>query len=192
MSAKELIKTNVIEKYFNKLLTSEIAWIGVFSILTALAAQVAVPTQPVPFTLQTMLVLLSGAFLGSRNGAISQVLYLVVGAIGIPVFSNLSFGINVLFGPTGGYLLAFPIAAYLTGKIIETKRNLFTVILSMVLSSLLILVIGASYLSTFYNGNFNQAFFAGAIIFSVWDIIKISAAASIYYSVSKKYPKLPK
>ncbi|RJP70018.1 MAG: biotin transporter BioY [Ignavibacteriales bacterium] len=192
MSAKELIKTNVIEKYFNKLLSKEITWIGIFSILTALAAQVAVPTQPVPFTLQTMFVLLSGAFLGSRNGAYSQVLYLLVGAIGVPVFSNLSFGINVLFGPTGGYLLAFPVAAYLTGRIIEMKRNSLTVILSMVLSSLVILLVGASYLTTFYNGNFNQAFFAGAIIFSIWDIIKISAAASIYYSVSKRYPKLPK
>ncbi len=192
MSAKELTKTNVIEKFFNKLLSSEIAWIGIFSILTALAAQVAVPTQPVPFTLQTMLVLLSGGFLGSKNGAYSQVLYLLAGSIGIPVFSNLSFGIHVLFGPTGGYLLAFPVAAYLTGRIIEMRRNSFTIILSMVLSSLLILLIGASYLSTFYNGDFNKAFFVGAIIFSVWDIIKISAAASIYYSFSKRYPKLPK
>ncbi len=192
MSTKEIVKSNLIEKYFNKAFASEVVWISIFSLLTAFAAQVSVPTQPVPFTLQTMLVLLSGAFLGSRNGAISQVLYLTVGVIGIPVFADLSFGAHILFGPTGGYLLAFPFAAYLTGLIIEKKKNYFTIILSMVLSSLLILVIGASYLSTFYNGNFNKAFFAGAIIFSVWDIIKIAAASSIYYSISKKYPKLPK
>ncbi|MCX6149857.1 MAG: biotin transporter BioY [Ignavibacteriales bacterium] len=192
MLVNEISKSNKLMKYFSYAISKDLFWILAFTTLTAFAAQVSVPVQPVPFTLQTMLVILSGAFLGSRNGAISQIIYLFVGIIGIPVFANMSFGLPILFGPTGGYLLSFPIAAFIVGFIIERKRNLFTIISSMVLASLIVLIIGAAYLTTFYSGNFKQAFFAGAIIFSVWDLIKISAAVSMYHSFSKKYPKLPK
>ncbi|MEW6702778.1 MAG: biotin transporter BioY, partial [Bacteroidota bacterium] len=142
-------------------------------------------------TLQTMLVLLSGAFLGSRNGAYSQLLYLAAGAIGLPVFAGFSFGFERLFGPTGGYLLSFPFAAFLTGYILEIKSNTVTTLLSFVLSQFLILIAGASYLALFMDGNFYKALFSGLIIFSVWDVIKIAAALSIYKAVSKKHSKLP-
>jgi len=170
---------------------SQLFWICTFSILTALAAQVSVPTQPVPFTLQTLLVVLSGAFLGSRNGAYSQVVYLLAGVIGIPVFAGYSFGIERLFGPTGGYLLSFPFAAFFVGYILEKKSNSFFIALAFFLGQLLTILIGATYLSVFMNGNFYNALFSGAIIFTIWDIIKTVAAFSIYKSISKKIPKLP-
>ena len=192
MAVNQLIKTNKIEKYFERIISKELFWILTFTILTAFAAQVSIPVQPVPFTLQTMLVVLAGAFLGARNGAISQIIYLVLGIIGVPVFADLSFGLAKLFGPTGGYLLSFPFAAYLTGYLIEKNRNLLTIVVAILVSNILILFFGALYLSTFYNGDFKYAFFAGAFIFSFWDIIKLCAAVSIYYSFSNKYPKLPK
>lgn len=191
MSVKENVKTNVLVDKLSKVTTTQLFWILGFSLLTVFAAQVSIPVKPVPFTLQTMLVVLSGAFLGARNGAISQVVYLAAGAIGLPVFANFSLGFPVLFGPTGGYLIAFPVAAYMVGKIIEQNKSLIAVAASMILGSLLILLVGASYLSLFFDGNFSEAFKTGALIFSVWDLIKISAAISIYYTVSKKYPKLP-
>jgi biotin transport system substrate-specific component len=138
-----------------------------------------------------MLVILSGAFLGARNGAISQLGYLAAGAVGLPVFANFNLGIAALFGPTGGYLIAFPIAAFVVGKIIEQNKSLLVIASAMILGTLLILFSGAAYLSLFFGGNFGEAFKAGVLVFTIWDVIKISAAVSIYYVVSKKYPKLP-
>lgn len=192
MSIKENVKTNSLVNFISSAKSSELFWIIIFSIITFLGAQVAVPTQPVPFTLQTMIVLLAGAFLGSKNGAYSQIAYILAGVIGLPVFAGLSFGIATLFGPTGGYLLSFPFAAFLVGYILEKKRNSNSIIImSFILGQLLILLAGASYLSLFIIGDFSKALFSGAIIFSVWDIIKIAAAFSIYKAVSQKYPKLP-
>ena len=192
MAINQIVKTNLIEKYLVKIKSKELFWILAFSVLTAFSAQVSVPVQPVPFTLQTMFVVLTGAFLGARNGAISQIIYLLLGIVGIPVFAGLSFGFFKIIGPTGGYLLSFPFAAYFVGYLIERKKTLFNIIVAVTFANIFILFFGSLYLSTFYNGNFKQAFFAGAIIFSIWDIIKIIAAVSIYYSFSKKYPKLPK
>ena len=190
MTSKEKVKNNSLLTTLINVRSSELFWIITFSVLTALSAQVAVPTQPVPFTLQTMLVLLSGAFLGSSKSAYSQILYLAVGVIGLPVFAGFTFGFAKLFGPTGGYLLSFPFAAFLVGYILEGKTNSFLILLSFIAGQLLILLAGASYLSVFMGGDFYKALFSGAIIFSVWDIIKIAAAFSIYKAVSLKYPKL--
>ena len=82
MAIKEKVKNNPLVTTLIKVRSSELFWIVTFAVLTTFAAQVSVPTQPVPFTLQTMLVLLSGAFLGSRNGAYSQLIYLAAGVIG--------------------------------------------------------------------------------------------------------------
>src|SRR3989339_1967470 len=188
MISKEQVSHSKILQTLQILSGSKIFWITAFAILTALSAQVAIPAKPVPFTLQTMLVLLSGAFLGSRNGAYSQILYLVIGVIGVPVFAGFTFGVAKLFGPTGGYLLTFPFAAFLVGYILEKKNNSFLIILSFIAGQLLIFLAGAIYLSVFIGGDFSKAFFSGAIIFSIWDIIKTVAAFSIYKAVSKKYP----
>lgn len=182
---------NAIIKYSENIVSTKLFWVVSFSILTAFAAQVAVPVQPVPFTLQTMLVLLSGAFLGSKNGAYSQIVYLFAGIIGIPVFATGAFGPAVLFGPTGGYLLSFPLGAYIAGLIIEKRNSFLSVIAAFVIAQLTILAIGSSYLSIYLNSDLKSSLFAGAVIFTIWDIIKIGAASSIYFAVSKKYPKLP-
>ena len=191
MAFQQKVKKNLFVTAIIKARSSELFWIAVFALLTTFAAQVAVPTQPIPFTLQTMLVLLSGAFLGSRNGAYSQLIYLAAGIIGLPVFTGFTFGFVKLFGPTGGYLLSFPFAAFLVGYILEKKKNNITVFFSLLLGELLILLSGSVYLSIFVNNNFNTALFSGAVVFSIWDLIKVVAAFSIYTAISKKYSKLP-
>ncbi|MDP4172645.1 MAG: biotin transporter BioY [Bacteroidota bacterium] len=190
MSVNENVKNLTGLKYFGKVVSSELFWVSAFAVLTFLAAQVSVPVQPVPFTLQTMLVLMAGAFLGPKNGALSQILYLGLGAIGLPVFANFS-SFTSLFGPTGGYLLAFPVAAYLVGLATEKNKSLLSVAISMTLASFLILFLGASYLSLFWGKGLGDSFFVGAVIFSVWDLIKLAAAASIYSGISKRYARLP-
>ena len=191
MPLKGKIKSNSLIHFITKVRKSELFWIFTFSILTFLSAQVIVPVQPVPFTLQTMLVLLSGAFLGSRNGAYSQVLYLAAGIIGLPVYAGYSFGIAKLLGPTGGYLLSFPFAAFLAGYIIEKNKSSIAILISFLIAGFLILLVGSLYLSYFMNGNVRQSLYSGLLIFSLWDIIKIAAAFSIYKAFSKKVSKLP-
>jgi len=97
------------------------------ALVVAGAAQVSIPLPgtPVPMTLQPMAVLLVGGLLGARLGALSMILYLAMGAAGLPVFTPTVpiYGIARLFGPTGGYLLAYPIAAYAVGAFVPPLRT---------------------------------------------------------------------
>src|SRR6266550_3325730 len=96
----------------------DLSLIALFAALTAVCAQlsVALPLMTsVPFTLQVFAVLAAGAVLGARRGALSQVVYLLLGAVGIPVFARMSGGLQILLGPTGGYLWSFPLAAAVVG-----------------------------------------------------------------------------
>ena len=193
------MKTSSKSLTLSQLLTSvkesELFWVVSFSILTAISAQISIPIKPVPFTLQTMVVLLAGAFLGAKNGAYSQVLYIFLGAIGLPVFAQTAdgtMGLARLIGPTGGYLLAFPIAAYLVGYLTEKNQKYFTVIISMFAAELVVIAFGTLYLYAAYLHNFVEAVKAGAAIFTVWMVVKVFAAATIYFGVAKKQSKLPK
>jgi biotin transport system substrate-specific component len=159
----------------------QIMWIAGFAVATAIGARVEIPHQPVPYTLQTFVVLLAGAFLGPRNGAISQVAYLTAGLLGAPVFSGGGFGIERLLGPTGGYLLAFPMAATVTGFLTRQSRTLVWSFISMAAGLLVIFTSGTIQLYAVMFRNWGGAFSAGFLIFSWWDILKLSAAALIYH-----------
>ena len=166
---------------------SKVFFIIAFALLTSIAAQIAIPTKPVPFTLQTMIVLLSGAFLGAKNGAYSQFLYLLLGILGLPVFAQVPdapLGFARIIGPTGGYLLAFPAASFLVGYLIEKKKNYYFVVFSMLLAEILILSIGVMHLAAFYTKNMLEAVKVGAAVFSVWMIVKVFISASVYYGFS--------
>jgi biotin transport system substrate-specific component len=171
---------------------SQIFWILSFSVLTAIAAQITIPVKPVPFTLQTMIVILAGAFLGARNGAYSQIIYLLVGATGLPVFAHTpdaGIGLTRLIGPTGGYLLAFPLAAFVVGYLVEKNKKYLPVVLSMFLGAVIILACGTLYLNLVYLHDFSAAIKAGAAIFSIWTVIKVFVAAAIYFAVTKNRNK---
>jgi biotin transport system substrate-specific component len=83
--------------------------------VTAVAAQIAIPLpfSPIPFTLQVLAVILSGLLLGARGGTLAQAIYVLIGAIGVPVFAQFSGGLEHIAGPRGGYLVSYPIAAAL-------------------------------------------------------------------------------
>jgi biotin transport system substrate-specific component len=192
------MKTSSKSITFSQMLSSvkesEIFWVVSFSILTAISAQISIPIKPVPFTLQTMIVLLAGAFLGAKNGAYSQVIYLFLGAIGLPVFAQTAdgtMGLARLIGPTGGYLIAFPVAAYLVGYLTERNQKYLTLIISMFAAELVVIFVGTLYLFAAYLHNFADAVKAGAAIFTVWMVVKVFAAASIYFAVAKKQSRLP-
>ena len=152
-----------------------------FSLLTALAAQVAIPIGPIPITGQTFAVLLTGALLGSRMGALAMIAYLVEGASGLPFFAGGTGGLAHLVGPAGGYLIAFPAAAYVTGAFAEHDwdRQFFTAVLAMLIGSLVIIFCGWGWFSLSTRTNALTAFRFTVLPFIPGDIIKIVLAAAV-------------
>jgi biotin transport system substrate-specific component len=160
------------------------------TVLTIAAAQVSVPLPftPVPFTLQPMVVLLGGAALGARLGMTSQILYLALGLAGLPVFaaSPLPQGFARLLGPTGGFLLSYPFAAFLTGHLAERgfDRRYLTSVLAMGAGLVLIFACGVSWLAWgIPNAGFTTAAQTGLLPFIPADIVKIFLAATVLPAV---------
>ncbi len=182
-----ITKAAIFPKYITDIVTSKLFGIISFTLLTAFAAQLSIPVKPVPFTLQTVMVVLAGAFLGARNGAYSQILYLLAGSLGFPVFAGASLGFMQLFGPTGGYLLSFPIAAFISGYMIEKNQSYLFVTLSMLIANLFILLMGTLFLNTLYIKNIFESLKFGAAIFSIWTVVKLFLTVNIYYFVKKPH-----
>ncbi|MHB8339199.1 MAG: biotin transporter BioY [Ignavibacteriaceae bacterium] len=191
MAYKENIAKNKFLNLISILSASQAFWILSFAFLTAIASQITIPIKPIPFTLQTMVVVLSGAFLGAKKGFYSQVIYLLAGCLGLPVFAQVpdaAIGFARLFGPTGGYLLAFPVAAFLTGYLAKINKSYFWILFSMFIGNSLILLIGSIYLGTFYLKNISQAFEVGAVPFLIWEGVKVFIGANIYFGILRKNP----
>ncbi|MPZ17749.1 MAG: biotin transporter BioY [Luteitalea sp.] len=164
--------------------------------LTAAAAQVTIPFQPVPFTLQPTLVLLGGAALGARLGFASQVLYLMLGVVGLPVFAASPFlpqGAARLLGPTAGFLLAYPFAAFATGWLAERRfdRRYLTSLMAMA-AGLAILFIGGLLRLAYVPPamGLERALEVGVAPFFVADLLKLVIAAAVLPSVWKLVGRL--
>ncbi|HAF14850.1 MAG TPA: biotin transporter BioY [Blastocatellia bacterium] len=159
--------------------TRSVSLVVAFSLLTALAAQVVIPVGPVPITGQTFAVLLTGALLGSRLGAMAMIVYLIEGASGLPFFYGGLSGLAHLLGPTGGYLVAFPAAAFVTGTFAENgwDKSFFGAIVAMGVGSAIIILAGWAWLSQFMG--LTVAFHAGVKPFIIGDIVKIVLAAAV-------------
>ena len=158
--------------------------VGFVAVLTAAASQVSfpLPFTPVPFTIQPMVVLVGAAALGARLGALSQILYLMLGVAGLPVFAfapELPQGFARLFGPTGGYLMAFPIAAFATGWLAERgfDRHYGTSILAMAAGLSIIFLGGVSWLANAVG--IEAALATGLYPFVIVDVVKIIAAGLV-------------
>ena len=159
------------------------ALFGVAGFVVALAAasQVALPLPgtPVPITLQPMVVVLAGMMLGPALGAASMVLYLAIGATGVPVFAPVGApGILRFIGPTGGYLVAYPVAAFVAGFLAQRFPSLLGRWMAAVLGIATLFVAGLSWL-TYLNGSVARAVALGLTPFAVLDVVKAFIAASI-------------
>jgi len=152
-----------------------------FSLLTALSAQIVIPIGPVPITGQTFAVLLTGALLGSRLGAITMIVYLLEGASGLPFFSGAHGGILHFMGPTGGYLVAFPAGAFITGAFAEHgwDRKFLTAAAAMAIGSIVIMLSGWLWFSLVMKTSPAITLFATVLKFIPGDLIKISLAAAV-------------
>jgi biotin transport system substrate-specific component len=152
-----------------------------FSLLMALSAQVVIPLGPVPITGQTFVVMLAGALLGSRLGAMAMIAYLIEGASGLPFFAGGAGGVAHLMGQTGGYLIAFPAAAFITGAFAEQgwDRKYVTAVAAMAAGSAVIIVFGCLWFSFLTRTSPLVAFQFTVLKFIPGDIIKIALAAAV-------------
>jgi biotin transport system substrate-specific component len=171
----------VSERIAQKSAVRNAALVVAASLLIALAAQISIPLQPVPMTLQPVAILLVGAALGSSRGAAAAALYLLEGLSGMPVFANGAFGPAVFLGPTAGYLLAFPAAAWIAGLASERgwARSMMTTIPPMVLAIAVIHLGGWSWLAIAFGLGAKNAFLVGVVPFWASDILKIAIAATL-------------
>jgi biotin transport system substrate-specific component len=166
--------------------------VGLGALVVALAAQfsVPVPLSPVPMTLQPLAVLAVGGLLGAAGGVSALVLYLLLGALGLPVFAGGGAGPVHLIGPTGGYLLAFPVAAGVTGALVGRAPNsVLRVLLACALGMVIIHLGGVSQLALL-GGDPALAFRVGFLPFLTGDLIKVGLAAAVILLAGSKIRSL--
>jgi biotin transport system substrate-specific component len=168
-----------------------IAAMGLGAALVALSAQVVVPVpfSPVPMTLQPLAVLVVGGLLGAARGAGALALYLTLGILGLPVFAGGGSGAARLIGPTGGYLLAFPLAAAAAGAIVSQRRSVLQTLLACTAGMLIIHLGGAAWLAIL-GGDPATAFRLGVLPFLAGDLLKIGLAAAVILTVGPRLRQL--
>ena len=177
---KELILNKTLCRVFGVL---------IFIILTGLGAFVRIPLPftPVPLTLQTFFVLLSGALLGANLGAASQAGYIFLGLVGLPIFTAAGGGLFYLLGPTGGYLFGFMLAALFVGRFVRGGRdNLFSVFGILCIADLILLACGVIWLRFLFGYSLRKLLFIGFLPFLAGDLVKAFFASIIYLRLKNR------
>lgn len=161
------------------LMTAVICILGPLSIV--------IPISPVPISFTNLAIYFSVILLGSKKGTISYLVYLLIGFIGIPVFSNFTSGPAKLFGPTGGYLIGFIFMALISGFFIDKfPGKIYMQIFGMVLGTVVTYALGTSWLAYQADMTFKSALFAGVIPFIIGDIAKIVIATALGNTIKKQ------
>ncbi len=152
------------------------------ALFVVLCARVVIPTQPVPFTGQTFGVLLVGGALGFRRGLAALLLYLAIGAIGVPVYAEGKAGLAIIQGASGGYLIGFVVAATVVGRLAELgwDRRIGGALAMMAIGTAIIYAIGVPWLKAVSGLSWPDAVGEGMTKFLVWDAAKLAVAAGIF------------
>ena len=152
------------------------------ALFVVLCARIVIPTQPVPFTGQTFGVLLVGGALGFRRGLAALLLYLAIGAIGVPVYAEGKAGLAVIQGASGGYLIGFVVAATVVGRLAELgwDRRIGGALAMMAIGTAIIYAIGVPWLKVVLGLSWPDAVAGGMTKFLIWDAAKLAVAAGIF------------
>lgn len=198
MNNVESEKTNMTEKSNSKpkntkkSVLTDMVYVAVFTAIISVLAQISIPLGViVPFTLQTLGMFLAGAMLGWKRGTLSVILYVLLGAVGLPVFAGFSGGVSVLFGPTGGYIIGFIFTALAVGFMTDNLgRKLWVLAVSMVVGLLLCYIFGTAWFIILYNIQGNAMDLITALGYCVFpfliaDGLKIIAAAVLVNRLDK-------
>lgn len=153
---------------------------ALFAAIIGVLAQITIPLPLVPITGQTLAIGLAATILGSRYGTLSAILYLVIGAVGVPVFAEFSGGISKIFGPTGGYLVGFIPATFLIGFYLEKTRFTFIhALIANIIGMIVTLVFGTAWLKVSADLTWTAAIAGGLTPFLIVGVVKAALAAWI-------------
>lgn len=171
-----------------KLNTKEIIICGLFAAITSVLSQISIPLPftTVPLTMQVFAVAVTGIVLGAKRGTIAISIYLLLGAVGIPVFANMSGGIGALFGATGGFLIGCPMMAYIIGKGSEKNLSLVNIILHMLFGLIILYISGIIMFSVVTKMGIYESIMACVVPFVGVDFIKLGLATTVGISVKKR------
>jgi biotin transport system substrate-specific component len=186
MSFLTITRNTIVDRVVPRSKAADAALVTAGAALTAVAAQISIPASPVPFTFQTLVVLLVGASLGSIRGALSMALYAVLGVVGLPVFAPLkdgshAVGMQAVLGATFGFVIGFIAAAYVVGLLAERNwsSHVVKMFVSYAVGSLVIYAFGIPVLAAVATGG-DIAIAAGFMTpFLIWDAVKAIAAAAL-------------
>lgn len=163
-----------------------IALIGVITAITCILAPLSIPIGPVPISLTNLVIYFGLYILGTTKGTISYFVYLLLGLVGVPVFSGFTAGPQKLFGPTGGYLIGFIPMAIIAGIFIEKSgRKIVLSLVGMILGTAVCYVFGTAWLAYQAHYTFAQALAAGVLPFIAGDLIKMVLAALVAPQIYK-------
>jgi len=176
---------------------NDLVMISLFAALTAVGAFIKIPIPHVPLTLQTLMVMFAGLILGSRRGALSQLLYLVIGLLGIPIFAQ-GGGPGYVLQPSFGFLVGFIAGAYVIGKVVERGKNLrpSRILIALLLGQAVIYLLGISYLHFNLNYVIHKpvSFFTtikiGFLVFIPGDILKTVVALFVVPPIRQRLLQL--
>jgi biotin transport system substrate-specific component len=165
-----------------------LVYAALFGALTAAGAFMVIPLPPVPITAQTFFMNVAAILLGGTLGALSQLIYIMLGVVGVPVFAGGKAGLGVLFGPTGGYLAGFIVAAFVIGTVNRLRSNPGVAwnIFSMLIGMLLIYLPGVGWLSWTAKLSISKALAVGVLPFIPGDFLKIALAALVSFKLKDR------
>ena len=181
LSIAQSNKITLVDRIIPRSFVGDVVLVLAGVLLTTLAAQVQIPTAPVPFTFQTFAVLVIGATYGATRGAITMGSYAVLGLLGVPVFADWSAGPQVIFGATGGFIIGFIFAAALTGRLAELNwsSHYVKMFASFALGSVVIYSLGIPVLAMTAFGSDLAAAAIFMLPYLIWDAVKALLATAL-------------
>ncbi len=179
----------------NKISTKSLTLCGVFSALTAILSQIAIPMTPVPINLATFSIMLAGTLLGWKLGTVSVIVYVALGAVGIPVFSGFRGGLSVLVGPTGGYIIGYVFCVFLVGIIYEKVKfckKAVTLPIAMIVATFVLYSFGTAWYMYLTKNPLEFAMMNCVVPFLVGDALKIAGVTLLTIRLEKTQIKTNK
>jgi biotin transport system substrate-specific component len=185
--ALTLARPTLADRIFARSVVTDLALIASGTALTALSAQMIIPMYPVPFTMQTFVVLIVGSTLGTTRGTLSMLLYAVLGLVGLPIFGGASSGAAVLFGASGGYIIGFIFAAALTGWLAQSNwdKKFLGAAVSFVAGGVVIFAFGLMGLSMSLHLGLQDTLAGGLYPFAITEVLKAALATALIPSTWK-------
>lgn len=166
--------------------TKDLTLIALGTALTCVLSPISVPIGIVPIALTNLVLLLNTYVLGYKKALIATILYIFIGAIGLPVFANFSGGFNIIIGPTGGYIIGYILMVLVSGLLIKRSNNKLIHFLAMILGTITCYALGTAYFCYLMQTSLEYAMAICVIPFIPFDLLKIVIVMIIGPIIKKK------